>query len=94
MQWLTTLFKLILSSKTVAILGFLSVIAGAIADPQWSGVLPDNIQAWAIGLGGILTTLSRGLVDANGDGIPDIFAFLTGTPAEKRAVERKVESQP
>lgn len=89
MKWLTALFKIFLSSKTVALLGFAGVILGGISNPEFSTFIPANIAAWAVTVGGIVTTLTRGLVDTNANGIPDLFEFFTGTPATKDRLKRE-----
>ena len=67
------LIRALLSSKLTTLLALVAVLAGVLADPQWLGVVPQDWAAMLTTVGAIAAALSRGLVDADGDGVPDIL---------------------
>lgn len=71
--FLKTVFHALLSSKFVTLLGLGGAILGALSDPKFSGLIPANVAAIATTAGVVIAALSKGLVDANGNGIPDLF---------------------
>lgn len=73
-----TLIRWLLSKKVTTLLGLVAALIGILTDPQWSGLVPVDWSAMLTTIGGIIAALSRGLVDADGDGIPDILQGRTG----------------
>lgn len=76
--WITKLFKLVLSSKFTALLGLVAGFIGLLSKPEFSGLVPADWSAWLASVGVVIAALSRGLVDANGNGIPDILEHVFG----------------
>ena len=72
------LIRALLSSKLTTLLALVAVLAGVLADPQWLGVIPQDWAAMLTTIGAIAAALSRGLVDADGDGVPDILQGKKG----------------
>lgn len=72
------LIKWILGSKLTAIIGLVAAFLGLLNNPEFAGVIPQDWAAWAAGAGVLLATLARSLVDADGNGVPDLIDRLLG----------------
>lgn len=88
--WITTLFKLVLSSKFTTILGLVAAFIGLLTKPEFAGVVPVDWSAWLASAGTVVATLARSLVDADGNGIPDVIDHLLGRPTSGHASVRLV----
>lgn len=68
----------ILGSKIVTLLALVAALIGIVTEPQFSGLLPADWSAWLASIGSILAAVSRALVDADGDGVPDVLQGRRG----------------
>lgn len=67
------IIRAILSSKITTVLGLIAAFIGLLTDPQFAGVVPADWSAMLATIGTVIASISRALVDADGDGIPDAF---------------------
>lgn len=65
--------RALLSSKITTWLGLISAMVGLLTNPEFAGVVPADWSAMLATIGAVVASVSRGLVDADGDGIPDAF---------------------
>lgn len=65
--------KAILGSKITTILALAAAMIGLLTKPEFAGLLPADWSAWLAGVGTLVASISRALVDTDGDGIPDII---------------------
>lgn len=68
----------ILGSKILTLLALVAALIGIVTEPQFSGIVPADWSAWLASIGSILAAVSRALVDADGDGVPDVIQGKRG----------------
>lgn len=67
------MFKAVFHSKITTILAALAAVIGVLTKPEFAGFLPQDISAVLMTVGAVIGFLSRGLLDTDGDGRPDII---------------------
>lgn len=77
------IIRALFSSKITTLLALIAALVGVLQDPQWVGVIPQDWAAMLTTIGALAAALSRGLVDADGDGIPDVLQGKKGSSTVK-----------
>jgi hypothetical protein len=72
------LIRAIFTSKLTTLLSLVAALIGLLTQPEFVGLVPADWSAWLAGVGTFVAALSRGFVDADGDGIPDVFQGRQG----------------
>ena len=67
------MFKAVFHSKITTILAALAAVIGLLTKPEFAGLLPADWSAWLMSVATFIGFLSRGLLDTDGDGRPDII---------------------
>jgi hypothetical protein len=78
------ILRALLSSKFTTVLALIAAFIGLLTNPDFAGVIPADWSAWLASVGTVIASLSRALVDADGNGIPDIVDGFTGRRGNAR----------
>jgi hypothetical protein len=63
----------IFGNKVTTVLAAVAAVIGVLTKPEFVGALPADWSAWLATVGAVVGFLSRGLLDTDGDGRPDII---------------------